>query len=151
MDKREKALKLMEEIKENRPLPLLESIDRGERGLNFILGYLERHRDEEVIAADLAKELGASTARISVLLKKMKEKGLVESRASKDDARKIVIRLTEKGEKLSRENLERLIRAHEKLLDELSEKEIGSFLKTSGKIRAIMDEALREGGNDESI
>ncbi|MBR2577426.1 MAG: winged helix-turn-helix transcriptional regulator [Erysipelotrichaceae bacterium] len=151
MTKREKAVRLMEEIKKKRPVPLLEHIDRGERGINFILAYLDSHRDKEVIAADLAKELGVSTARVSVLLKKLKDKALIKTFASARDARKAVVELTEKGEKTAKENLEKLIKAHEKLLDELSDKEIETFLRISGKMQMIMDETLKEGGKDESI
>ena len=145
MNKREKAIRLMEEIRNNRPRPLLENLDKGERGINFILGYLLNHR-EEVIAADLAKELGASTARISVLLKKMKDRELIETASSKEDARKIVIRLAGKGERLAKDNFEKLVRAHEKLLDNLNDDEIETFLKISGKIKLIMDETMKEGG-----
>ncbi|MBR0461757.1 MAG: MarR family transcriptional regulator [Erysipelotrichaceae bacterium] len=151
MNRREKAIKLMEAIKDNRPVPLLEHIDKGERGENFVLGHLDHHRREEVIAADLAKELGVSTARISVLLKKMKDKGLIETAASDRDARKSVIRLTKKGEKLSHDNFEKMVRAHERLLESLSEKEIETFLKISKKMQIVMNESFREGGKDESI
>ena len=151
MNRREKAIRLMEDIKENRPGPLLEHIDRGERGLNFVLGYLDHHSDKEVIAADLAKELGVSTARISVLLRKMKDKGLIETAPSARDARKTVLKLSKKGKRLSNENFERMVRAHERLLESLSDREIETFLKISKKIQTVMTETFREGGKDENI
>ena len=39
MDKREQAIKLLNNFRENRPQIFLETFESSEKGINFILGY----------------------------------------------------------------------------------------------------------------
>jgi len=51
----------------------------------------------EVHPTDLCQKLEVTTPRITVILNEMEDKGLVERQISKEDRRKILIVLTEKG------------------------------------------------------
>ncbi len=51
----------------------------------------------DVHPTDLCQKLEVTTPRITVILNEMEEKGLVERQISKEDRRKIVVVLTEKG------------------------------------------------------
>ena len=71
MTTEEKALEMMEHFKSTRPMTILKAFELSEQGMFFILKYLDDNMHREIIAADLAKELSVSGARITTLLKKM--------------------------------------------------------------------------------
>ena len=61
--------------------------------MRFVLAYLTQ-ADGEVIAGDIARKLGVSTARVAALLKAMEKNGLVTRHASPADARRTVVEIT---------------------------------------------------------
>lgn len=138
MNKREKAIRLMENIRKSAPRPLIDSISIEDKGIHFILGYLKCHKDEDNNIVDLAKELGVSTARISVLIGKMEKKELVRKIRSKTDARKVMVKISAKGERIADENFEMMVKAHEKLIESISEEDLKNFVRVSGIIRDVM-------------
>ncbi|MBR3227569.1 MAG: MarR family transcriptional regulator [Erysipelotrichaceae bacterium] len=140
MNRREKAIRLMEDIRKSAPRPLIDSISSEERGIHFILGYLKCHKDEENNIVDLAKELGVSTARISVLIGKMENKELVRKTRSKTDARKVMVKISDRGEKIADENFEMMVKAHEKLIECVSEEDLRNFVRVSGIIKDVMED-----------
>lgn len=144
MSKREEAIKLMEQLRNCTPKPLFEKISNEEKGIRFILGYLNKHDGEEIIAKDLADKMNISTARISVLLKKMADKELIIKSEVKGDTRKTKIELSKKGKEITKAFHEKMIKAHERILDKVSEKEIKSFLRISKKISEVIKEFSSE-------
>ena len=152
MEKREKAIKLIEKMRENNPYPFLDRLGKEGRGIQFILTYLNQHENEEVIASDLSRNMGVSTARISVLLKKMEEKGLIEKNVSNDDNRRVKLALTDKGRKINEERYERMINEHIKLIDEVGEKDLETFIRIADRIKQTMESVNNtHGGHDEAI
>ncbi|MBR3228396.1 MAG: MarR family transcriptional regulator [Erysipelotrichaceae bacterium] len=140
MNKREKAIRLMEDIRKSAPRPLIDSISNEDKGINFILGYLKCHKDRENNIVDLAKELGVSTARISVLIRKMENKELVRKTRSKTDARKVMVKISARGERIADANFEMMVKAHEKLIECVSEDDLKNFVRVSGIIKDVMED-----------
>ena len=152
MTKREKAIELMNELRKSRPLPIFEHIDNSDKGIYFILAYLKRHQDEDVFAIDLANKLHVSTARISVVLKKLENRGLIYKHQDKNDTRKVKIKLSKKGEKLADEHFEKIVKAHEKLIDEISDTELKTYIRISNKIKDKLSQIDNKvGDNNENI
>ena len=134
MDKREQAIKLLNNFRESRPQIFLETFESSEKGINFILGYLEEAK-HEVIAKDLAQDLHVSTARIATLLNKMEKKDLIKKHNSTKDARKTVIILTKKGEILTTKYKEVLINITIKMIEEVGIEDLEKFIQISKKMK----------------
>lgn len=134
MDKREQAIKLLNNFRENRPQIFLETFESSEKGINFILGYLEETK-HEVIAKDLAQALNVSTARIATLLNKMEKKDLIQKHNSTKDARKTVIILTKKGQHLTTQYKEVLIDITIKMIEEVGMEDLEKFIEISKKMK----------------
>lgn len=152
MTKREKAIELMNELRKSGPRPIFERIDNSDKGIYFIIGYLKHHKDEDVFATDLANKLHVSTARISIILKKLENRGLVLKQQDKKDTRKVKIKLSKKGERLADEHFEKIVKAHEKLVDEISDTELKTYIRISKKIKEALSQIENKvGDNNENI
>jgi MarR family transcriptional repressor of mepA len=67
------------------------------------LGYIFRHQEEEIVAKDVMTRSKVSKATTSQTLSGLVKKGYIRMAPSKEDKRKKVITLTEKGEKVEAE------------------------------------------------
>ena len=141
----------MEDIRNNAPRPLFDSIGLEEKGIRFILGYLKCHKDEDIKIADLARELGVSTARMSVLIGRMEADKLVRKIRSKKDARQVMVKITAAGEKIADEHFETLVRAYEKLIDSVSEEDLRNYVRVSGIIKGVLKNAKAGDKTDEIV
>ena len=148
MTKREKAIELMNELRKCGPRPIFKQIDNSDQGIYFILAYLRHHQDEDVFAIDLANKLRVSTARISVVLKKLENRGLILKQQDKKDTRKVKIKLSKKGERLADEHFEKIVKAHERLIDEISDTELKTYIKISKKIKEKLCQIDDKAGDD---
>jgi len=88
---------MLAKIQENAPFSILDKLKKNNEGAGFILNYLNRHKEQTVYSKDLAQESGVSTARIAAALCALEKGGLIERKACKDDKRKTIVKLTEKG------------------------------------------------------
>lgn len=77
------------------------------KGLFLILNLLELKNDS-LSAGEIASLLKVSTARVAVAINNLEKKDLVKREKSKDDARKTIIKLTEKGKNICEENQKRI-------------------------------------------
>lgn len=64
------------------------------------LGWIEAHRDRELIARDLAEVSGTTPASVTSLLQGLEERGYVVRRPAPDDARRKLIEITDEGARL---------------------------------------------------
>lgn len=96
--------------------------------------------NHQVLAGELARELGVSTARIAVLLKTMEKNGLIERSHSTSDARHTVVRLTQAGQDTAEQIKERIIENTMLLLDQIGKEELEEFIRISNRIREVLGE-----------
>lgn len=89
---------LLKRLKKAPPSEPFKSIDKNMAGIRAILHYLNETNDT-VTAGKISEHMGVSTARVAVLLKKMSERGLIEKCSAPGDARVVVVKLSEEGEK----------------------------------------------------
>lgn len=130
----------------------------GEMGLTAAQGYLLffalQHSNASICSAEIHRELGFSRATVSVLMKKLREKGYIRFlRCQKDDRQK-VIEVTETGRSLktaldlcleeaaasvyhdfSPEEEKQLCRLHRKLLHNILEWKGDYLLNMGGRNR----------------
>lgn len=69
---------------------------------------------------DIARKLILNTNTITPLLKRMEQQGLLKRKRSKEDERKVMVQLTEKGEQLQ----EQAARIPEQLVSQLSKSDL---------------------------
>lgn len=96
----EQVKRLMGELKQAPPSQLFQSIDASTAGMRAILLYLG-DMDQVVTAGMVSDYMHVSTARVTVLLKKMEAKGLLEKERNPKDARKVMVRLSAQGQELA--------------------------------------------------
>lgn len=101
---------------------LLELIDEGYKGTYVILRILQE-AENDVVAGEIAKAMNVSTARVASALNTLEKKNYVKREVHSGDARKVVIRLTEHGEKALEERNAIVAQMLKPMLGNLSEDE----------------------------
>lgn len=148
MGKREDAQEFLRKMRSCRPNPLYIRLNESQRGIGFVLDYL-RETQGEVIAGDLARELGVSTARIAALLKKMEKNGLIKRHSSSTDARQTVVEITVAGTEYSDKVKEQILEKTELLMEKVGREDLNEFIRISQKIKNSLEEEEKRKGERE--
>ena len=124
---------LMNEVYEcNRAISVLLSKDRSPLGnrssASKVIGILSR-AEGEVHPTDICTELGVTTPRITTILNAMEEDGLIERSMSADDRRKVVVKLTDKGGKISESARKRDLECFEKVYNKIGTEDMEAVLR----------------------
>lgn len=139
MSTRDEARELLLKIRSCRPRSFFGKVDESQRGTGFVLNYL-RESDHEVVAGELARELGVSTARIAALLKTMEKNGLILRQSSAEDARLTMVRITREGIEYNDRMWEFIVSKMELLIKKVGREELEEFIRISYKIREALGE-----------
>lgn len=139
MTSREDAQEFLRKLRSCRAKSFFGKMDESQRGIGFILVYLEEATGE-VIAGDLARELNVSTARIAALLKTMEKNGLIIRYRSSADARQTVVEITGEGREYTRQMKEQIIEKAEMLIEKVGKEELEEFIRISRKIKEALEE-----------
>ncbi len=139
MDVKKEAEELMKSFRDCAPKKFFSCVEENERGIGFILVMLE-DPDKEIIAGDIAKKMNVSTARVAALLKNMEKNELIIRENSSEDARKTVVRITERGLERLKNKREQLLERTMLLLERVGKKDLEEFIRISRKIRETMEE-----------
>ncbi len=114
----------------------------GIMGTLAVIKYLYK-REGAVTSKQISDELHVSSARMTVLLKKLEKDNIIVKEPSKEDARAINIKLTEHGIKKSKEIEESFHLCIEKLLDIFGLEELTKLLNNMGILRDVFKENLK--------
>lgn len=128
---------LLKQLKKAPPSEQLQSIDKNTAGIRAILKYLSE-TDAKVTAGKISEHMGVSTARVTVLLKKMVAKGLIEKESDPSDARVVVVRLSEHGRqtaKAIRDNIHAQVGA---MIDKVGMERMLEFAAISNEIHSAL-------------
>lgn len=139
MDNREEALIILNELGSCRQNSLITKMEEAQKGIHFVLIYLHQAKGA-VLAGDLARETGVSTARIAAILRSMEKSGLVTRHRGVVDARHTVVEITDAGNELVYEMKEQLLQKIEMLLEKVGKEEIEEFIRISHKIKSVLNE-----------
>ena len=109
-----------------------QTVSETVKGEGFVLGYLLHVSTAQ--PGDLSREMKASTAYVSKILRGMEEKGLILRSPDPDDKRKILLSLTGEG-KIAAEKAESDLRAAMvAFLKSLGEEDAANFVRILSKI-----------------
>lgn len=98
-------------------------IDDGYKGMFVILRILQESKTD-VVAGELAKRMNVSTARIARALNTLESKSYIRREDDKTDARRVIIRLTERGEQALEDRKRVVAEMLEPMLANLTDEEI---------------------------
>ncbi len=108
----------------------MEVYARGEiRALSFLYD-----NGQKAYPGELSQEMGVSTARIAVLIKRMEEKGWVTRSADTQDSRHIIVSLTPAGMEVLQHQRNDTIGLIANALERLGEEDAKTYLRIRKKM-----------------
>lgn len=118
-----------------RKLPT-ESTRRLSSGEQGILNYLNFVRDG-VMAGELSREIGITTGRTAIALKKLESKGLVRRQISEEDRRCVQVCITPAGKDAAEDLRTKVLDATVYVLTELGEQDAQEYVRIVKRIAAL--------------
>ena len=118
-----------------RKLPT-ESTRRLSSGEQGILNYLNFVRDG-VMAGELSREIGITTGRTAIALKKLESKGLVRRQISEEDRRCVQVCITPAGKDAAEDLRTKVLDATVYVLTELGEQVAQEYVRIVKRIAAL--------------
>ena len=118
-----------------RKLPT-ESTRRLSSGEQGILNYLHFVRDG-VMAGELSREIGITTGRTAIALKKLESKGLVRRQISEEDRRCVQVCITPAGKDAAEDLRTKVLDATVYVLTELGEQDAQEYVRIVKRIAAL--------------
>lgn len=109
----------------------------GSEGMIGVLVYLYRTQ-ETVTAGMISKVMHITTGRVSVLIRKMVDKGLITKQTGKADARVTEIKLTDKGRQVVEDLQAQRNDQMEKLIDTIGMDRLREYIAISKEVWSIL-------------
>ncbi|GJM59498.1 MULTISPECIES: MarR family winged helix-turn-helix transcriptional regulator [Persicobacter] len=113
------------------------------------IGYvlLNIHPTEGMPATKIAPLMGLESRSLSRLLKNMEDRGLIYRERDKYDKRSVLIFLTEEGRKKRSVSIATVKAFNHEVRDKVSEEELATFFRVSGKVNEVVDASLKKKTN----
>lgn len=102
------------------------------QGEHQVLFYLYKSSGKATVPSDIAKYTNTSTARIATILNNLEEKGMVTREISRDDRRKILVAITDKGRKKAENSRNQFVGHVARVLEEMGEERAQNFVENFG-------------------
>lgn len=109
------------------------------RGENMTLALISKNKGS-IYPKDIEKKMGISSARVSKIIKGLEEKDLVIRKPDKEDKRKTLVILTERGKKFENLRKEKINFILTSMLELLGEEDGTDFVRIIEKIEKSMPE-----------
>ena len=137
MANRETVEMILKKMEGSNPVDFFKSVNELQMGIGAVLQILQKAQGV-VTAGQISEEMGVSTARVAVLLKKMAAKGLITKEKGVMDGRVTIVRLTESGENIASKMRHEMWVQVEKIIDSIGEEKVLEFIEISNEIRNIV-------------
>ena len=147
MADREYVLNIMQQLHHKPPDDILRKFSDDNAGIGCMLKYLYE-TENPVSAGEISRFMRVSTARVSVLLKKMYEKGYICRCNCSEDARRLMISLSEKGKAEYLVRQERMIEIFSNIIDRIGKEQMEEFISISNEIKEIVSEEIEKDLNN---
>lgn len=121
------------------PVEFLQQIDITAMGISNLLGFLASS-DRVVSAGEISEYMNVSTARVAVLIKKMSEKHLIKKSQDPNDARRVLVSITDEGRTLLCEKQQEILLYSGAIIDHFGKEKIMEFVSTCKEIKQIVDQ-----------
>ncbi len=112
---------------------IISLLEEAYKGKLMILQLLECNNGS-LFSGEIAKKLNVSTARVATAIKSLQEKGYVLRNQSNDDARKVLVTITNLGEKILLEYNHQVDSVLKNRLKKLNEEELKTFIDIGAKL-----------------
>lgn len=138
---------IMQELYETHPALLFRNIDRTRAGIGAVFCCL-CEAGHPVTAGEISAFMNVSTARVAVLLRKMLEKNLVIRQTDPQDARRVLISLSEQGHAM----IDQFHRSADAMLgliiDRIGTERMEEYISISKSIKQVIEENIDCQEND---
>lgn len=143
MADREYTISVMKRLHEKPSDDTLRKFNEDNAGISCMLKYLS-DTDEPVSAGEISRFMSVSTARVSVLLKKMQEKNFIVRENSSVDARRLMISLSDEGRAECLKRREEMIELFSRIIDEVGRERMEEFISISHQIKGVMEKEIKK-------
>ncbi|MFI3168567.1 MAG: MarR family transcriptional regulator [Faecalibacterium sp.] len=143
MAKQEDVYQALALFHQHRANHAFEQMHKSEMGLVAVLRYLgeaEKQGKRSVTSREISDVLGVSSARMTVILKKLAQKQWITKASSPTDARAVSLALTPEGTAFCESLHKRLYHTMEQVVDALGIAELQRLMKNLEIIDTILSE-----------
>lgn len=116
-------------MKQKNAKKVLLKLNENAQGEPLVLVYLYKNAGTLIVPSDIARYIGASTARVANILNNLEEKGMISREISREDRRKILVFLTDKGRKETKERRTRTITRISNVFEAMGEERTQQFIE----------------------
>lgn len=135
------AMEFMQSIQQLHKMRPHKGLDDVMRREPFVLQFIHG-QGGEVLPGDIRAEMCVSTARIAQTLNNMEKKEWITREIDPEDRRRILVRLTPKGQEVSDEHRREVIKKVSGLLEQLGESDATELIRIMAKVaRLVSDNA----------
>ncbi|MDE5772251.1 MAG: MarR family transcriptional regulator [Ruminococcus sp.] len=143
MASREYTVSVMERLHEKPSEDVFRKFNDDNAGISCMLKYLEEV-GRPVSAGEISRYMHVSTARVSVLLRKMSERNFIIRENSEKDARRLMISLSEQGREECLRRREEMINIFSKIIDRIGAERMEEFISVSHEIKTVVNEEMKK-------
>lgn len=137
MATREQIISFLDSVKDIRPETVTKSLNETMAGIGAVLRILNVP-GKRMTAGEISRELGVSTARVAVILKKMEAKGILVRETGIEDARTTVVHLTDNGMETACKVRDELFADVGRAIDTIGEERLLEFVNTFRELREVL-------------
>jgi len=134
MDYQELAVELLLKMQAAQKIRHQKGIKDNLRGEDLMLHYILAHCQDAVIPKEISDATGVSPARVAAVLNDLENKGLITREINRNDRRKIIVRLTGKGQSVADDNKQEVLRKTAVLLNLLGEHDAKEYVRIMGRL-----------------
>lgn len=93
----------------------------------WVVGYLDRHKDQDIYQKDLEKAFHMAPSSITAMVKSLEKSGLIRRESVEKDARLKRIVMTEAGEKFHKKTIEHFDILEKMALRDIPQEDVDKF------------------------
>ncbi len=125
------------EIMLNNRRNTMESFNRTNKGELFVLRFLLRRNNKEVLPSELGAALRSSNARISALLGVLEKKGQIRREIDQNNRRNILVTITKAGRERIKEELAEMQGFMARIFTDMGEAETREFIRLARRFSEL--------------
>ncbi|MCL1905356.1 MAG: MarR family winged helix-turn-helix transcriptional regulator [Methanomassiliicoccaceae archaeon] len=133
MDYEELAVEFLSNMRSLQTAKKQRSIQEGVQGEAYVLNYI-KEKDGVVIPSNISEAMEISSARVAAALNSLENKGMVTREIDTEDRRRIIVKITAKGEERAEEHRKMLIGYIKDTLTALGEDDAREFVRITKKM-----------------
>ncbi|MFI3175567.1 MAG: MarR family winged helix-turn-helix transcriptional regulator [Bacillota bacterium] len=142
-DKRDDVLFIMDLFERSKPEKAFQEVHRQKQGILAVMAFLY-HQAQPVSSKEISQHMAVSSARMTVILQKLEQKGCIEKKKSKKDTRGIDVVLTEKGLEIITKMEEKKRASFERIVEKIGFEQLKEMFQNLETIKKILEENLED-------